>query len=65
MKKLSLNKEIISSVTKEEMNKIAGGIEAPQEECDLWGSRVTCTTNFNTGGCGKSQSCNGPICIPF
>jgi len=60
MKKLKLNKEIISSLEKNEMKQVKGGTY-----CDLWGSRVTCTTNFNTGGCSPSQSCNGPVCIPF
>lgn len=66
MKKLILNKEIISNVTNDEMKKIKGGIQA--DELEAFGSRLLCNTDYAAGGgCSKSKSCSPtvPICIPI
>jgi len=65
MKRLSLNKEIISNITKDEMNKMVGG----SYDAELFHSRV-CGTYFNGGGCGgdgNSKSCADTVllCFPF
>jgi len=69
MKKLSLNKEIVSAITSDEMRKIAGGEQLNEiQETDLawWGSRINCATNI-PGDCSKSKSCNGgpTLCTNF
>jgi len=48
LKKLSLNKETVTSLSEQEMSKLDGG---------LWNSRV-CGTYFNTGGCNGNGSAN-------
>ena len=63
MKKLSLNKDIISNITNGEMSKLKGGQD--EEQVELCGSKVVCTTYFNTGNCKKSKSCESIICIPI
>lgn len=67
MKKLILNKEIISNITNDEMKKIKGGV-FDEVELEFWGSRVACNTNYDPGGgCSKSKSCAAtkPVCIPI
>ena len=55
LKKLSLKKEVVANLNDNEMKSLEGGIA---------GSRVLCTTNFNTGNCYQSKSCESIICIP-
>ena len=47
MKKLSLNKEIISNVTNDEMNKLKGGVD----EVELFNSHVLCHTGETGASC--------------
>lgn len=58
LKKLQLKKESVANLTPEQMVNLHGGNY-------LWDSRVTCLTDFNTGGCGTSKTCKAPICIPL
>jgi len=60
MKKLKLNKEIISSLEKNEMKQVKGGTY-------LTNSAVACLTRgfSNVLGCCGSQSCDSFICIPI
>lgn len=63
MKKLRLNKEVISNISKNEMNNLKGGYEQ-----EFWGSRIFCNTVVEPGGgCHKSKSCDPDvwICIPI
>lgn len=55
LKKLTLKKEIVTDLSSSEMKSLEGGIAA---------SRVLCTTNFKTGNCYQSKSCESIICIP-
>ena len=64
MKKLSLNKTIITQLQDDELHNLKGGMyevgplptDGPDE---LWGSRVACNTNANNNfwGCKASNSC--------
>lgn len=62
MKKLILNKEIISNVTNDEMKKIKGGI-VDDRELEAFGSRLLCFS-ISDWGCDASKSCDSIICIP-
>ena len=59
-----LGKQTISNLQREQQGLVIGGYDDWDTELDLWGSRVTCTTNFDTGNCGASKTCKFPICVP-
>ena len=60
MQKLTLKKKNISNVSDDEMGKVLGGYDAEQ-----FGLRLLCMTDFNTGGCSPSESCNTIVCVPL
>ena len=65
-KKFGLGKEVISNLQREQMGAIVGGDEdwIDDTNTNLWGSRVTCTTKWQSGNCGPSKSCQLIVCIP-
>ena len=50
MKKLSLNKEIISNITNGEMSQLKGGI-LDEEQVELFNSHVLCHTGETGASC--------------
>lgn len=55
LKKLSLRKEVVTKLSDLEMKSLKG---------EIGNSRVLCTTNFKTGNCYQSKSCESIVCIP-
>lgn len=55
LKKLSLKKEVVTKLNDLEMKSLKG---------EIGNSRVLCTTNFKTGNCYQSKSCESIVCIP-
>lgn len=61
MKKLILNKEIISKISNYDMNQIKGGVN--EDNTEVFGSRLLCFS-ISDWGCAQSKSCDSIVCIP-